>query len=337
MAGVALGAAGVALALSARHGSPGVNSTSTAPPVTSVAVSGPPCPLTGAPAPGGEVPLRPALAVKVDNYPTARPQSGLDQADVVFEEPVEGGITRLAAVFQCQGADLVGPIRSARAVDVPILDQLSRPLFIHAGGIAPVLGLLRVGNLLDEDVFTHGQVVDNPSGRVAPYDTYVSTAAAWGLDTTDRTPPEPLFTYATSAEAGQPVTQLHIPFSPTNDTTWRWDQTRQRWLLSYSGTPATVADGTPVAAADIVVERVQVSYGPWAENSEGGLEVQSKLTGSGPLLVLRNGQEISGTWQRSSLGDVTTLTAADGTVIALAPGPTWVEIVPVAVAVTVSP
>ena len=80
------------------------------------------------------MPQRPALAVKVDNYPTARPQSGLDQADIVFEEPVEGRITRFVAVFQCQSPSLVGPIRSARAVDAPILDQLSKPIFVHVGG-----------------------------------------------------------------------------------------------------------------------------------------------------------------------------------------------------------
>jgi len=74
------------------------------------------------------VPQRPALAVKVDNYAQARPQSGLDMADIVFEEPVEGGITRYVAVFQCQGAPEVGPIRSARNIDIGILGQFGRPL-----------------------------------------------------------------------------------------------------------------------------------------------------------------------------------------------------------------
>src|SRR5580698_834968 len=107
--------------------------TTTAPPTD--------CPLTGAPAPPGGVPQRPALAVKVDNYPDARPQSGLDQADIVFDEPVEGGITRFAAVFQCQSPTLVGPIRSARAVDLQIMDQLSKPILVHVGGINPVLAM----------------------------------------------------------------------------------------------------------------------------------------------------------------------------------------------------
>ncbi len=71
-------------------------------PTTTTSTTPPPdCPLTGAPAPNGSVPQRPALAVKIDNYPAARPhQAGMDKADIVFEEPVEGGITRYAAVFQ---------------------------------------------------------------------------------------------------------------------------------------------------------------------------------------------------------------------------------------------
>ena len=78
------------------------------------------CPLSGVPAPTGGVPNRPAMAVKVDNYPTARPQSGLDKADIVFEQPVEGGITRYVAVFQCNDAFLIGPVRSARSIDIGI-------------------------------------------------------------------------------------------------------------------------------------------------------------------------------------------------------------------------
>jgi len=107
--------------------------------VATTAATAPPavCPLTGAPAPGGVVPARPALGVKIGNYPGDRPSSGLNQADIVFEEPVEGAITRLLAVFQCQGSRLVGDLRSAREPDAGILSQLSHPLFVHAGGIDP--------------------------------------------------------------------------------------------------------------------------------------------------------------------------------------------------------
>jgi hypothetical protein len=286
------------------------------------------------PAEGGQVPQRPALAIKIDNYPSARPQSGLDKADIVFEEPVEGGITRLVAVFQCQSANLVGPIRSARAVDAPILDQLSKPLLLHVGGIPPVLSLIREADLFDEDLMTHESVVQNPPGRYAPYDTYVSTAAGWGLRPNDTTPPASLFTYSPTVPSGTAVTSVHIPYSHTNDVTWTWDTSSGLWRLSYSGIPATVANGSQIAVPNIVVQTVRVSYGPWVENAQGGLEVQCQLTGSGPLEVFRNGQEVTGTWQRSSLSEPTRLVASGGSTIALQPGETWVELVPSSIAVT---
>jgi hypothetical protein len=299
------------------------------------APTGPVCPLTGQPAPGGQVPQRPALAFKVDNYPTARPQSGIENADVVFEEPVEGGITRFVAIFQCQGANLVGPIRSARAVDVPILDQLSKPLFVHAGGINPVIALVEGANLINDDVFTHGSIVQHVPGRYAPYDTYASTAAAWALDPSDTTPPYPLYTYSSTTPAGTPVGSVSIPFSGTNDNNWTWSPYNSQWLLSIDGTPENVLDGgTRIGVANIVVQKVVVTYGPWLENSEGGLEVQSQLVGSGPLEVFRNGEEITGTWQRAALGDTTSLVAANGSTIALNPGKTWVELVPTSIPVT---
>jgi hypothetical protein len=121
------------------------------------------CPLTGTPVPGGgAVPQRTALAVKIDNYPDARPQSGMDKADVVFEEPVEGGITRYAVVFQCQDAALVGPVRSARNIDIGILGQLGTPLFVHVGGIDPVLANIAASPLVNVDLGDYGSLETTP-------------------------------------------------------------------------------------------------------------------------------------------------------------------------------
>jgi hypothetical protein len=339
---VVLASAGIALAVTSGQktvkATPPTRPQPTSAPNIPAPTGGPVCPLTGLPAPGGKVPQRPALAFKVDNYPAARPQSGLEDADVVFEEPVEGGITRFVAVFQCQGPNLVGPIRSARAIDVPILDQLSKPLLVHAGGIIPVINLLNAGDLVNEDVFTHASIVQHPSGRYAPYDTYASAAAAWALDPFDTTPPAPLYTYSTTLPAGTPVSSLHIPFAGTNTNTWNWSPFNSSWLLSIGGVPANVADGgTRIGVANIVVQTVHITYGPWLENSEGGLEVQAQLTGSGPLAVFRNGEEITGTWQRAALTDTTSLVATNGSTIALDPGKTWVELVPSTIPVTTTP
>jgi hypothetical protein len=339
VAGVALAGTGVALVLAVAHkpvAAAAAPTTTTAPPTTTT--TGPPtCPLSGSPPPGGIVPKRPAVAIKVDNYPTARPQSGLDQADIVFEEPVEGGITRLVAVFQCQEAASVGPVRSARYPDVGILDQLSKPIFIHAGGIDPVIAMLNQGNLFNDDLFTHSSIIQTLSTRYAPYNTYTSTSGAWGLERQDTSAPAPLFSYSSQPATGPAVASVHIPFSGTSDETWTWNPTAGAWDLAYSGAPATVAGGAPVTAANVVIQTVHTSQGPWLENNLGGYEVEVDPTSGGPVTVLRDGKAITGTWVRPSIGAPMRLVGADGKTIALQPGETWVEMVPSTVDETTQP
>jgi hypothetical protein len=297
------------------------------------------CPLTGTPAPGGTVPARPALAAKIGDYTDDRPSAGLNQADVVFEEPVEGFYTRLVAVFQCQGSSLVGDLRSARQPDVAILSQLSNPIFLHAGGIDPVLGLLANAPLQDKNILQggYGQVTIHPPGRYAPYDTFTSTGPAWALNWADVSPPAPIFAYSVVPPVGSIAgsgLSAHIPFSSTSDVTWTWDPARSAYLRSYSGTPDKLVDGSQTAAANVVVLTVPTFYGPWLENSQGAHEVEVTATGSGPLVVLRNGIAINGTWTRQVLTGPTALVASDGTPIALQPGNTWEEMAPQGTSVT---
>jgi len=307
---------------------------------TGAAATGATCPLTGAPAPGGVVPARPALGVKIGNYPGDRPSAGLNQADIVFEEPVEGAITRLLAVFQCRGASLVGDLRSARAPDVGILSQLSDPLFVHAGGIDPVIALLASAPLIDDNLYSgsRGSAIIQQPGRVAPYSTFVNTASLWAFNPSDNKPPAPLFHYSPALPTGSVAgsgASVHIPFSSTSDVTWKWNPSAgyQRY---YSGSPDTLIDGTQTTAANVVIMTVQTSNGPWVENEEGGLEVQVNAIGSGPLLVMRDNVAIAGTWSRSSLTQPATLSAASGAPITLQPGNTWVELVPSGIPVTPS-
>src|SRR5664280_1429725 len=299
------------------------------------------CPLTGAPAPGGTVPARPALAIKIGNYPDDRPSSGLNQADVVFEEPVEGAITRIVAVFQCQGASLVGDLRSARQPDAGILSQLSNPLFVHAGGINPVIALLAASPLIDKNLYSgaNGSAIIQKSGRVAPYSTFTATAPVWALAPADSSPPAPVFTYSATpppgAVAGSGV-GVHVPFSTEADVTWTWNAVTGTYLRAYSGAPDKLLDGKQTAATNVVIMTVQTTIGPWYENTEGGKEVEVTAAGSGPLVVLRDGVAITGTWSRSSLTQPATLTASNGTPITLHPGNTWEELAPQGIPVTVT-
>jgi len=305
--------------------------TTTAPP--------PACPLTGTPAPGGTIPARPALGVKIGNYPDDRPSSGLNQADIVFEEPVEGAITRLLAVFQCQTAPLVGDLRSARQPDAGIMSQLSNPVFVHAGGIDPVIALMQASPLIDTNLYSGGNgsaIIEQP-GRVAPYSTFVNTATLWALHPTDTTPPAPIFQYSATLPKGSVAgsgASVHIPFSSYSDVTWQWSPATGTYLRAYSGQPDKLLDGSQTAATDVVIMTVPTATGPWVENSEGGHEVDVTATGTGPLVVMRNGVAITGTWTRATLTQPATLTTTGGLPITLAPGNSWVELVPVGIPVT---
>jgi Protein of unknown function (DUF3048) N-terminal domain/Protein of unknown function (DUF3048) C-terminal domain len=300
------------------------------------------CPLTGAPSPTGSVPARPALAVKVGNYTGDRPSAGLNQADIVFEEPVEGGITRLVAVFQCQAPSLVGDLRSAREPDVGILSQLSDPMFAHVGGIQPVLNLLASAPLIDKNLYysnSGGSAIILKSGRVAPYSSFADTSSLWALDSSDTSPPAPVFAYSTSLPAGAVPgsgASVHIPFSSSSDVTWQWSAPVAKYLRFYSGEPDKLLDGTQSAATNVVIMSVESYTGPWLENDVGGYEVEVTATGSGPLVVMRNGVAISGTWTRPNVNQPAALTTSSGTPIALQPGNTWVELVPDGITVTPS-
>lgn len=342
--GAALLAAVVVVALFAAlgGGSPGSkghhpSGSSPTSPTSPTAALGPLCPLTGTRAPGGKVPHRSALAVKVGNYPAGRPQSGLAAADVVFEEPVEGGITRFVAVFQCHGAAAVGPVRSARNIDIGILGQLGRPLIVHVGGIQPVIDNIQASPLEDFELGDYSTAVDfHPTGRVAPYDTYTSPTLVWRMRTTANIAPQPLFSYSKAVPTGAAVHSVSVPFSSYSPVVWTYDPKLGQFLRFYNATRALLANGTQMSATNVVIQFVHVTYGPWLENTEGGLEVQANLSthASGQAIVLRNGVEIRGHWSRTSLGQATSFTTDAGAPIALAPGKTWVELVPTTVKVT---
>ncbi len=338
VAAVAVVLIGTVAGAIATHGGPSAAPAATTTSTRAVPPPSAKCPLTGAPAPGGAVPPRPALAVKIGNYSGDRPSAGLNQADVVFEEPVEGAYTRLVAVFQCQGASLVGDMRSAREPDVAILSQLSNPLFFHAGGIYPVLNLLAGAPLQDQNVLAGASgVASHPSGRYAPYDTFMSTAAGWAVASSDTAPPAPLFAYSPTPLTGTVPGSgagVHIPFSSDADVTWTWDPSRSGYLRAYSGIPNRLIDGTQVATDNVVIMTVDTFYGPWIENSQGAHEVEVTATGSGPLVVLRNGVAVTGTWSRSDPTHPATLTASYGQPITLQPGTTWEELVPAGIPVT---
>jgi hypothetical protein len=303
------------------------------------------CPLTGAPSLAGKVPRRAAIAVKVENLPAARPQWGLNSADVVFEEPVEGGVTRFVAVYQCQGAPRIEPVRSARFVDLQILKPLGEVLFAYSGAIQPVLKALGSARSWLEDVgaMTEGRAYWRDPTRLEPHNLVTSTKLLYAAAAAKGYPevvPKPIFSYGHPPAGGKPVTAAHV-YYPLDITTWTWTPSLRRWVRSYAcppeeqqactpedNGPAILGDGTPISAVNVVVLHVVEYATRYLEDALGAHENELVLTGSGPAWVFRNGEEFVGRWVRPKLADPATFEEPDGTKITLAPGNTWEELVP---------
>jgi hypothetical protein len=293
----------------------------------------PACPLTGQPAPHGVVPDRPVLAVKVENYPDARPQAGLQSADVIYEEPVEGGITRFIVLSQCSDDARVGPVRSARTADPEVLAQFGVPILAYSGGAPNVRNAIDRADLLAIDETRGGSAFMRDASREAPHNLYADTRALYKVAHSTEGPPTPVFTYADELTlASRKVSSVHLPFSATYaDVWWTWDRKNGQWLRAHGDLPHLVESGEQVSADNVVVQVVDEVIGP-----RGGITPHLTLTGSGKAYVFRDGRMIAGRWERASLHDVTRFVAKDGTEIPLAPGRTWVELLPSTVEVGTS-
>jgi hypothetical protein len=313
-----------------RAGTGSSSSASSTQTASSAATATATCPLTGQPAPGGAVPQRAALAIKVGNDPGARPQSGLNEADIVYEVQAEGGITRFIAIFQCHAPAEVGPIRSLRWVDWHVLGQFGHPILVYAGGIVPDRQELASQAWLHrvDALDYNGVPFERSTNRVPPENLYGSPSGIWSL--VGRTSaPAPVFSFSQRPPAGgTPVSTVNVTFSAEEPVQWTWNAATGLFDRSYAGVPATGASGAPQSATNVIVQFVQSVPGPYNESGPNSLGVHSEVIGSGPVWVLRDGELFRGTWSRATLSAPTLLESASGAVIPLAPGRTWVEVLP---------
>lgn len=293
-------------------------------------------PLTGLPATGSSADRnRPALFVKIENAPDARPQTGIESADVVYEAVAEGGITRFAAVFQSTDPGTVGPVRSVRGQDPDLAGPL-RGLAVFAGGIPDYVTQI---DAVAQDLSTSSPIGEGPPfrrdpARRAPHNLYGDTAGFWGKAQSPYDgPPSALFTYGALPAGAASAKSVGVDFSPSASVSWSWDGTA--WRRSQDGRPSTVTGAGRIGPANLVVQFVDVRDTDFTDPA-GNPVPTSTMVGSGDAEVFRNGQVVRGTWSKGDRDSTTTYTA-DGKQIPLEPGRTWVELVPRGRAVTVTP
>ncbi|HEV7865132.1 MAG TPA: DUF3048 domain-containing protein [Acidimicrobiia bacterium] len=331
---VVIGVVSLAASACSGGGGGGKSAASTSPSVTAVSEGSvkeaPLAPLTGLADPSAATTSRPSIAVKIDNAPEARPQSGLDVADVVYEEVVEGGVTRFIAVFHSQAPPVAGPVRSVRPMDPSVLSAY-HGLVAYSGGIPAFVSLMRKAPVQDVNVDMATDAYTWDKSRSAPHNEYVSPAKLWPKAKGDNAdPPKAMFDYRSAGEAfGDAVaTHVSIPYSPRASATYDWDAASGTWKRGENGTPHLAASGAQIAPQNVVVQFVSLHSLDYVDQS-GTKVVESTVIGKGDAWIISAGRVTKGRWSKDSATAPTRFTDLTGNPVKLTPGRTWVHFAPV--------
>lgn len=292
-------------------------------------------PLTGLPVTEAAAVQHP-IAVMIDDHKDARPQSGFNAADVVWQAPTEGGIPRYMLIFQSHLPTAIGPIRSARQYYIEWAAEL-RAVYVHIGGSGQAMATLAARG--------QGQLVYNADGfrfegsdmfrvkdRIAPHNLYsngvglramaVATGAADGP-----VPPSWPFENPLGADA-RPVGTTIVIHYPYETITYRYDpetNTYRRFIDTAGSPQIDAADGQIVAPTNVVILRMR--FGPLNDGNPEKHRLEAQDVGSGEAIISTNGRLIDGTWTKAAVGAPTLLFGPDGSPISLTAGQTFVQVI----------
>ncbi len=284
-------------------------------------------PETFAPAPPDRT--RP-IAVMIDDHPDAWPQSGLSRAAIVWEAPVEGGLTRDMAVFRSASATEIGPVRSARPYFL-LWAREADAVYAHVGGSDEALKDLstRMYGLDDADEFSHGNSFWRDASRDAPHNTYSSTekmralmaAKSWHTETEATDP----WRRDGATATGTPASAIEIASVAGGETiSFRWNAARRGYDLSRRAPAVHDRSGEPVSPANVIV--IEAKIIPIADPHAKGL-IGIEAIGEGSATVFRDGVAIPAKWKKTSAASPTRFIDAQGREIALAPGQVWISVI----------
>jgi hypothetical protein len=277
-------------------------------------------------------PNRPALVIKVDNVGSAVPQAGINQADIVWEEVVEGGFSRLAAVFHSEAPTVVGPIRSMRTSDVDLLEQLDSPLFANSGGNRVTTQLIAESRLIDIGAAVFDEAYYRDTSRSRPANLFANTANLWAVGASDEARqigtagrPFPLWSYREPGDPPHPeavpATGVDIDFG-SMDVSYDWNGTG--WARSQNGNAHLDTAGEQVVPTNLIVQFTAYGASEADPNSPHAFTI-----GSNPAWIFTNGTVVQGTWRRDESTDPVEFVDSNGQPIALEPGRTWIALAPI--------
>ena len=270
-----------------------------------------------------------ALVVKIGNDDDrARPQAGLIEADLVFEEQIEGLKTRFAAVFHTEIPERIGPIRSGRSSDLELLAGLGRPYLAYSGGNPTVLGQFRAGAasglFVDIGILENQTPYTRDEARDAPDNLYFDFRAATSVE--GESPPSALLDHESPAgpeldDVGDGIV-VRYPTSFGRESIHIWDPSRRGWLRIQDGTVHTAeleGQESDIAPTNVVV--LEIGY---IESPADAESPQAVTFGDGAAWILVDGRVVAGRWERSLEDPAFRLVDAGGQTLGLSLGPTWI-------------
>jgi hypothetical protein len=264
--------------------------------------------------------LGPVLAVKIDNVVQARPPTGLTHADIVYILPVEGGLSRILAVFSSNFPRIVGPVRSAREGDIELLRQFGRPAFAYSGAQSRLLPVVHASRIVDLYAGIAGGYFRDPN-RIIPHNLYANTKQLLEEAPTASKAHNIGFRFGAPPPGGRRAHAISVAY-PAASFTFTWSARKDRWLVSMDGSSAGTTEDGQLSAPTVVIQYTKVRTSRFHE--QGVPPPYAESTGSGTALVLRNGRAYDARWSRPQADGGTTFTTASGQPMTFARGPVWI-------------
>lgn len=267
----------------------------------------------------------PIVVVKIDDTPQAHPQVGLDKADLIYIEQVEGGLVRLAAIFSTQIPNAIGPVRSARISDIDLLAQFGKVAFFYSGAQSKLLPVIKTANLYDIGAEHESpKLYTRDKSRISPYAMVLSGSEIKkriaDLDVAKAS--NIAWSFGKISNKGEAIESVKVRWPASNySATWNG----KGWDLSQNGEADVTSDGVQLSPATFIIQKVVITDSEYRDKL-GGVTPFSATIGEGSGWVLRDGIAIKAIWNRPDASSGTTWSDLEGKEIKFAAGQVWIAL-----------
>jgi hypothetical protein len=265
---------------------------------------------------------KPVLAVKIENTGAGKPQIGVKNADIVYVEQVEGGLTRLMAIFSSKLPAKVGPVRSARISDLHILPMFGKPALAYSGVQTKMIPHVQQASLFDVSDSSAGGAYAREPGRFAPYNLVANPKKLLAEAPKASKAKDVGFTFGAAPEGGTPRAKFSVRY-PAARFVFGWSKTQERWLIWQDGKKDMAAEGGQLGAPTVVIQYAKTTRSEF-HDSTGSYTPLIETTGTGRAVVLRDGKAFKAKWSRDAEKDGTEFSTEAGEPMNFAKGQVWV-------------